>query len=186
MFSLFNYLRRFVLIVLLWSPAIVFALPISVEGQALPSLAPMLDRVLPPVVNIATTGKVAVQQNPFMNDPWFREFFDTPRSQPQERQFNSLGSGVIIDPKNGYVITNNHVIENAEEINVRLHDGRSFEAKLIGTDPEADIAVINLPISDLRGIDIGDSDELRVGDFVVAIGNPFGLGQTVTSGIVSA
>ena len=186
MFSIFNYLRRFVLIALLWSPAIVFALPVSVEGQALPSLAPMLERVLPTVVNIATTGKVAVQRNTFMNDPLFREFFDTPRSQPQERRFNSLGSGVIIDPKNGYVITNNHVIENADEINVRLHDGRSFEAELIGTDPEADIAVIKLPISDLIGIDIGDSDDLRVGDFVVAIGNPFGLGQTVTSGIVSA
>tara|TARA_B100000686_G_scaffold355307_1_gene472400 strand:+ start:16688 stop:17983 length:1296 start_codon:yes stop_codon:yes gene_type:complete len=164
----------------------VLALPVSVEGQALPSLAPMLERVLPSVVNIATTGKVEVQQNPFMNDPLFREFFDTPRSQPRERQFNSLGSGVIIDSKKGYVITNSHVIENADEINVTLRDGRSFEAKLIGADPEADIAVIELPISDLVGIDIGDSDDLRVGDFVVAIGNPFGLGQTVTSGIVSA
>ena len=167
-------------------PSFGGSLPASVGGDSLPSLAPMLERVLPNVVNIATNGKVQVQQNPLMDDPLFREFFDVPRSQPQERRFSSLGSGVIIDGLNGYIVTNNHVIENADEINVRLHDGRSFEAEVIGSDPEADIAVIKLPISDLSGIEIGDSESLRVGDFVVAIGNPFGLGQTVTSGIVSA
>ena len=170
-----------------WLPSFGAALPASVDSQSLPSLAPMLEKVLPTVVNIATTGKVQVQQNPFMNDPLFREFFNIPGDlQPQERRFSSLGSGVIIDGINGYVVTNNHVIENADQINVRLHDGRSFEAKVIGADPEADIAVIKIPTNNLHGIEIGDAEKLRVGDFVVAIGNPFGLGQTVTSGIVSA
>jgi serine protease Do/serine protease DegQ len=171
-----------------WLPiaAATAGLPASVGGESLPSLAPMLERVLPAVVNIATTGRVQVQQNPLSRDPFFQYFFNMPESQPRERQINSLGSGVIIDGTEGYVVTNHHVIENADEINVRLHDGRSFAAEVIGTDPEADIAVIQIPSSDLRGIDIGDSEGLRVGDFVVAIGNPFGLGQTVTSGIVSA
>jgi serine protease Do/serine protease DegQ len=146
----------------------------------------MLERVLPAVVNIATTGRVQVQQNPLSRDPFFQYFFNLPESQPRERQINSLGSGVIIDGTEGYVVTNHHVIENADEINVRLHDGRSFLAEVIGSDPEADIAVIQIPSNDLDGIAIGDSEGLRVGDFVVAIGNPFGLGQTVTSGIVSA
>jgi serine protease Do/serine protease DegQ len=146
----------------------------------------MLEQVLPAVVNIATTGRVQVQQNPLSRDPFFQYFFNTPDLVPQERQISSLGSGVIIDGTEGYVVTNHHVIENADEINVRLHDGRTFEAQVIGVDPEADIAVIQIPSSGLDGIVIGDSENLRVGDFVVAIGNPFGLGQTVTSGIVSA
>ncbi len=161
-------------------------LPASVGAEPLPSLAPMLERVLPAVVNIATTGRVQVQQNPLSRDPFFQYFFNMPQNQPRERQTNSLGSGVIIDGAEGYVVTNYHVIENADEINVRLHDGRSFAAEVIGSDPEADIAVIQIPSNDLYGIAIGDSEGLRVGDFVVAIGNPFGLGQTVTSGIVSA
>jgi serine protease Do/serine protease DegQ len=161
-------------------------LPTSVGGEPLPSLAPMLERVLPAVVNIATTGRVQVQQNPLSRDPFFQYFFNMPESEPRERRTNSLGSGVIIDAAEGYVVTNYHVIENADEINVRLNDGRSFVAKVIGVDPEADIAVIQIPSNDLYGIAIGDSEGLRVGDFVVAIGNPFGLGQTVTSGIVSA
>ena len=161
-------------------------LPVSAGGEPLPSLAPMLERVLPAVVNIATTGRVQVQQNPLSRDPFFQYFFNMPQNQPRERQTNSLGSGVIIDGAEGYVVTNYHVIENADEINVRLHDGRSFVAEVIGSDPEADIAVIQIPSNDLYGIAIGDSESLRVGDFVVAIGNPFGLGQTVTSGIVSA
>ena len=161
-------------------------LPVSAGGEPLPSLAPMLERVLPAVVNIATTGRVQVQQNPLSRDPFFQYFFNMPQNQPRERQTNSLGSGVIIDGAEGYVVTNYHVIENADEINVRLHDGRSFAAEVIGSDPEADIAVIRIPSNDLYGIAIGDSESLRVGDFVVAIGNPFGLGQTVTSGIVSA
>ncbi len=161
-------------------------LPASVGGEPLPSLAPMLERVLPAVVNIATTGRVQTQQHPLSRDPFFQHFFNMPEREPQEREISALGSGVIIDGAEGYVVTNYHVIENADEINVRLHDGRSFAAEVIGTDPEADIAVIQIPSSDVYGIAIGDSESLRVGDFVVAIGNPFGLGQTVTSGIVSA
>ncbi len=162
------------------------SLPATVDGQPLPTLAPMIERVLPSVVNIATTGRIQVQQNPLSRDPLFRDFFNFPDIEPRERRTNSLGSGVIVDGDEGYVVTNNHVIENADQINVRLHDGRVFEAELVGADPEADIAVIRIPAEDLYGIAIGDSEILRVGDFVVAIGNPFGLGQTVTSGIVSA
>jgi serine protease Do/serine protease DegQ len=109
-----------------------------------------------------------------------------PDSQPRQRRTQSLGSGVIIDSESGYVVTNHHVIENADQIRVRLDDGRSFEAKVVGADPEADVAVIQIPAQGLKPINIGDSDSLRVGDFVVAIGNPFGLSQTATSGIVSA
>ena len=161
-------------------------LPASVGGEPLPSLAPMLERVLPAVVNIATKARVQAQENPLSRDPFFQHFFNMPERESREREISALGSGVIIDGAEGYVVTNYHVIENADEINVRLHDGRSFAAEVIGTDPEADIAVIQIPSSDLSGIAIGNSESLRVGDFVVAIGNPFGLGQTVTSGIVSA
>jgi serine protease Do/serine protease DegQ len=109
-----------------------------------------------------------------------------PDSQPRQRRTQSLGSGVIIDSEFGYVVTNHHVIENADQIRVRLDDGRSFDAKVVGVDPEADVAVIQIPAQGLKAINMGDSDLLRVGDFVVAIGNPFGLNQTATSGIVSA
>ncbi len=180
--------KQFVLWIALicWLPVTYGGLPASIDGEPLPSLAPMLEQVLPSVVNIATRGRVQVQQNPFDRDPFFQYFFDAPGRQPRERAINSLGSGVIIDGNEGYVVTNHHVIANADEIRVRLHDGRSFEATLVGTDPEADIAIIQIPSENLRGIAIGSSEDLRVGDFVVAIGNPFGLGQTVTSGIVSA
>jgi len=176
----------YLILAILWLPSLAAGLPASVGGESLPSLAPMLERVLPAVVNIATSGRIQVDQNPLNNDPLFQYFFNMPESQPRERATNSLGSGVIIDAANGYIVTNNHVIENADQINVRLLDGRSFEAELIGTDSETDIAVIKISASDLDSIRIGDSERLRVGDFVVAIGNPFGLGQTVTSGIVSA
>jgi serine protease Do/serine protease DegQ len=147
----------------------------------------MLESVLPSVVNISTEGKVTVRRNPFQADPFFERFFNTlPDSQPRQRRTQSLGSGVIIDARLGYVVTNHHVIENADEIRVRLDDGRSFDAELVGADPEADVAVIRIPAENLKAIEIGDSDALRVGDFVVAIGNPFGLSQTATSGIVSA
>jgi serine protease Do/serine protease DegQ len=126
-----------------------------------------------------------VQQNPLLQDPFFRYFFDVP-NQPQRRETQSLGSGVVVDAQQGYIITNNHVIQHAEEITVTLRDGRSLSAKLVGTDPETDIAVIKVPAERLTAVTAADSDKLRVGDFVVAIGNPFGLGQTVTSGIVSA
>ena len=158
---------------------------IDSQGKELPTLAPMLEKSLPAVVNIATSGKVRIRQNPLMDDPFFRHFFDIPE-QPRERKTESLGSGVIVDAKKGYIMTNNHVIDKADEIDVTLSDGRSFKAKLIGTDPETDIAIIQIKADQLTALSIYNSDNLRVGDFAVAIGNPFGLGQTVTSGIVSA
>ncbi len=161
------------------------ALPVYADGEELPSLAPMLEQVTPAVVNIATEGKVQVRLNPLFSDPFFRRFFNVP-DQPIERKTQSLGSGVIVDAKRGLVLTNNHVIANAVQITVTLSDGRQLEAELIGTDPQTDVAVVKIPAEDLVDIKTADSDELRVGDFVVAIGEPFGLGQTVTSGIVSA
>lgn len=145
----------------------------------------MLEEVTPGVVNISTTGRVRVRENPLFDDPFFRRFFDLPEQQ-RERRTQSLGSGVVVDAKEGLVLTNNHVIDKAEEITVTLRDGRQLKAELVGTDPESDVAVIKVEAKDLSAVPIGDSEELRVGDFVVAIGNPFGLGQTVTSGIVSA
>lgn len=161
------------------------ALPQSVEGQPVPSLAPMLDKVTPAVVNIATEGHVKVQTSPLMSDPFFRRFFNLPNQQRQ-RKTQSLGSGVIVDAKRGLVLTNNHVIANADQITVKLRDGRELQAELVGSDPDTDVAVIRIPPKNLSAIPLADSEQLRVGDFVVAIGNPFGLGQTVTSGIVSA
>ena len=161
------------------------ALPeFTTEGREMPSLAPMLDQVTPAVVNIATEGRITVQQNPLFSDPFFRRFLNLPGTV--QRKTQSLGSGVIVDANRGLVLTNNHVIENAVQITVTLRDGRQLQAELIGSDPETDIAVIRVPPDNLTEITSADSDKLRVGDFVVAIGNPFGLGQTVTSGIVSA
>ena len=154
-------------------------------GNDRPTLAPMLERVTPAVVNIATEGRVKIQQNPLFEDPFFRYFFGVP-NQPLERKTQSLGSGVIVDAGRGLVITNAHVIANAEQIAVKLRDGRKIEAKRIGSDTETDVAVIQIPSERLTALPMADSDQLKVGDFVVAIGNPFGLGQTVTSGIVSA
>ena len=159
-------------------------LPTSVEGQALPTLAPMLERTTPAVVNISTTGKVVVR-DPFFDDPFFRRFFDAPERH-RERRTTGLGSGVILDAKNGYIVTNSHVIAKAENIVVTLEDGEKFTAEVIGKDPGADIAIIKIEAQRLTEIQLGDSDKLRQGDFVVAVGNPFGLGQTVTSGIISA
>lgn len=167
------------------SPIVNAALPTQFDGKELPSLAPMLEEVTPGVVNIATEGKIQMQQNPLFADPFFRRFFDVP-NQPIERKTSSLGSGVIVDEKRGLVLTNNHVIVNAHQITVTLRDGRQLEAEVVGTDPETDVAVIKIPNENLTAVKTTDSDELRVGDFVVAIGNPFGLGQTVTSGIISA
>jgi serine protease Do len=167
------------------APVVSAALPLHVDGKELPSLAPMLENVTPGVVNIATEGKIQMQQNPLFADPFFRRFFDVP-SQPLERKTSSLGSGVIVDAKRGLVLTNNHVIANAHQITVTLRDGRQLEAEVVGTDPATDVAVIKIPSDNLTEVKTTDSDNLRVGDFVVAIGNPFGLGQTVTSGIVSA
>ena len=167
------------------SASVQAVLPVYADGKELPSLAPMLEQVTPAVVNIATEGKVQVRLNPLFSDPFFRRFFNVP-DQPVERKTQSLGSGVIVDAKRGLVVTNNHVIANALQITVTLSDGRQLEAELVGTDPQTDVAVVRIPTEDIVDIKTADSDELRVGDFVVAIGEPFGLGQTVTSGIVSA
>jgi Do/DeqQ family serine protease len=156
--------------------------------QLFPSLAPMLKKINPAVVNISTYSTQTQTLNPLLNDPFFKHFFnipEQPEQQPQKRQ-QSAGSGVIVDAKNGIVMTNNHVIEKSEEIQVSLVDGRSFKAKLVGSDPELDIAILQIDADDLVEVTIADSSKLEVGDFVVAIGNPFGLGQTVTTGIVSA
>ncbi len=175
-----------VLLVFSVTVAIAWArLPSEVNGDSLPSLAPMVEEVTPAVVNIATEGSVQVRQNPLLNDEFFKRFFNIPE-QPRERKTQSLGTGVIIDAKRGLVVTNNHVIANAHQITVKLRDGRKLQAELVGTDPETDVAVIRIPAKNLTAVKLTNSDELRVGDFVVAIGNPFGLGQTVTSGIVSA
>ncbi|NJM11890.1 MAG: DegQ family serine endoprotease [Synechococcaceae cyanobacterium SM1_2_3] len=166
-------------------PASSAALPAAVDGQSLPTLAPMLERATPAVVNIATENRVALRRNPLLDDPFFRHFFNVP-DQPQERRAQSVGSGVVVDARRGYVITNHHVVDGADTITVTLRDGRQLKAKVIGSDPESDVAVIQIPGGNLTALPLADSDGLRVGDFVVAIGNPFGLGQTVTSGIVSA
>lgn len=157
------------------------ALPAEVNGQAMPSLAPMLERVTPAVVNIYTAQRVQVR-NPLADFFGFGGF----PSMPQERVEQSLGSGVIIDAERGLVLTNHHVIEGADEVSVTLADGRTVQAEFEGSDPDTDVAVIRIPAENLSAIPLADSAQLRVGDFVVAVGNPFGLGQTVTSGIVSA
>jgi Do/DeqQ family serine protease len=160
------------------------------DAAPMPSLAPMVKRVSPAVVNIATRGTIKEepgQRNPLLDDPFFRRFFDAPPdSRPRERQFQSAGSGVIVDAKNGYIITNHHVVENASEITITLLDNRSFSAKVIGSDEGADIAVLQVKQPNLIAMALGDSARLEVGDYVVAIGNPFGLQHTVTAGIVSA
>ena len=159
-------------------------LPVAVDGEELPTLAPMIEKVSPSVVNIATTS-IVIERSPLFNDPFFRRFLDIPQRQ-RERKRTGLGSGVVIDAKEGHIITNNHVIESADDIVVTLSDGRKLDAVVIGRDEGADIAVIQVEADNLIEIKIADSEKLRVGDFVVAIGNPFGLAQTVTSGIVSA
>ena len=160
------------------------AVPVA-DAAPMPSLAPMVKRVSPSVVNIATKGTIKEkpgQRNPLMDDPFFRRFFD----EPHERKFQSAGSGVVVDAKNGYIITNHHVVENASEITITLLDNRSFSAKVIGSDEGADIAVLQAKQPNLVAMAMGDSTKLEVGDYVVAIGNPFGLSHTVTAGIVSA
>ncbi len=166
-------------------PALAAA-PIPEVGGAVPSLAPMLSRITPGVVNIAVRGRVK-EQNPLLQDPFFRRFFNLPQNQqPEERETQATGSGVIVDAAQGYVLTNGHVVENATRIEVTTKDNRRLTAKLIGRDADTDIAVLQVPAGNLTALPMGDSDRLQVGDFVLAIGNPFGLGQTVTSGIVSA
>ena len=170
----------------LWSGSTIASLPVSVNGEALPTLAPLVERTRPAVVNIATKGHVNVQTNPLLNDPFFRRFFQGLDNMPQRHETKSLGSGVVIDADKGFIVTNHHVVEGADEIQITMHDGKQFEATVVGSDPEADVALLKVKAKNLTDIPMADSDKLRVGDFVVAIGNPFGLGQTVTSGIISA
>lgn len=152
---------------------------------AVPSLSPLVEKITPAVVNIAVKSKVPVEQNPLLQDPFFRKFFNLPEV-PKARPQLSAGSGVIVDAENGYVITNHHVVKNADDITVTLKDRRKVKAELVGSDAGTDIALLKIEADDIHAVKLGDSDKLKVGDFVVAVGNPFGLGQTVTTGIVSA
>jgi serine protease Do/serine protease DegQ len=167
-------------------PVVAASAGLAATGaEALPSLSPMLERVSPGVVNISVRGRVAIAENPLFQDPFFRRFFDFPEL-PRERETQSVGSGVIIDADEGYVVTNHHVIANAEEIEIVLADRRRLDAEVLGSDPEADVAVLKVEPDGLTQVSFGDSDALKIGDFVIAIGNPFGIGQTATLGIVSA
>jgi len=161
-------------------------LPFSVNGQQMPSLAPMLEKVTPGVVLISVTG-THVEKSKVPDA--FKFFFGNPnqnQNQSREREFRGLGSGVIIDADKGYIVTNNHVINEADEIQITLKDGRQIKAKKIGSDASSDIALLQIAAENLVEVKLADSDNIRVGDFTVAIGSPFGLGQTVTSGIISA
>lgn len=167
----------------------VAGLPVAVaDGQPLPSLAPMLKGVSPAVVNIATYTTVRQYVNPLLNDPFFRQFFRVPPQAQQGRpvrRTQSAGSGVIVDAANGYILTNAHVVGRASEIEVGLDDGRTLAAELVGMDRHVDLAVLRVKADALAQIRVGRSEHLQVGDFVVAIGNPFGLNHSVSSGIVS-
>ena len=156
----------------------------EVAGSPITSVAGVVRRITPGVVGISVRGEVR-EVNPLAQDPLFRQFFDL-HDQPIERETEAVGSGVIVDAGRGYVLTNSHVVDNANRIEVTTKDNRRFTAKLIGRDTATDVAVLQIPAENLTAVPIGDSDHLQVGDFVLAIGNPFGLGQTVTSGIVSA
>jgi Do/DeqQ family serine protease len=167
-------------------PAFAAAPIPEIGGAAVPSLAPMLARITPGVVGVSVRGRVR-EENPLLQDPFFRRFFNLPqRQQQEERETQATGSGVIVDAAQGYVLTNGHVVENATRIEITTKENRRFTARLIGKDSDTDIALLQIPAQNLTALPIGDSDRLQVGDFVLAIGNPFGLGQTVTSGIVSA
>jgi serine protease Do/serine protease DegQ len=159
-------------------------LPFADSKNGVPTLAPLLQGVTPAVVNISVQSRSAIEDNPLFRDPFFRRFFNIPDQAVQQER--SAGSGVIVDAASGYVVTNYHVIKDAQQVTVTLKDMRQFVAKLVGSDPGTDIALLKIEAKNLQALRLGDSDLLNVGDFVVAIGNPFGLGQTVTSGIVSA
>ena len=182
----------FVLFLFSLSTTVSAALPnTDTQGKPFPSLAPMLKTVNAGVVNISTFSTRQAAVNPLLNDPFFRHFFNIPEDQepqqqkPQKRQ-QSAGSGVIIDAEKGIVMTNYHVIKDSDEVHVSLLDGRSYQAKVMGSDPDLDIAILEIEAKQLTQVAINESRILEVGDYVVAIGNPFGLGQTVTTGIVSA
>src|SRR3954468_946658 len=160
---------------------------IAPEGAAPASLAPIVDRVTPAVVSVAVKSRAnaEVAQNPLMQDPLLRRFFGAPEQAPPLERM-AVGSGVIGDADKGYVVTNFHVVNNATDISVPLRDRRTITAKVIGKDQDTDLALLQIDAKNLAALPVGDSTQLRVGDYVVAVGNPFGLGQTVTAGIVSA
>ena len=167
-----------------FAPPAAAAQPLpEIAGKGLPTLAPLIAQVTPAVVNISIKSRSPAEDNPLLRDPFFRRFFNVPDRPPQEM---AAGSGVIVDARQGLVITNHHVIKNAAQVIVTLKDRRQLPATIVGADPATDIAVLKIDAPNLTAMKLGDSDQLNVGDFVVAIGNPFGLGQTVTSGIVSA
>jgi serine protease Do/serine protease DegQ len=164
------------------------AIPAAIGGARVPSLAPMIRKVSPAVVTIATRGVMPDSDDgdPLRDDPFYNRFFHgLPEQAPDEQPFAAAGSGVIVDARHGYILTNAHVVEHATTITVTLQDGRNLKAKVVGTDPPSDIAVVQIAARGLEQIRFGDSARLSVGDFVVAIGNPFGLPHSVTSGIVS-
>jgi len=170
------------------TPGIEF--PYRKAGRGYPSLAPLLKDITPAVVNVSVVSHVALDDHPFLSDPDFRRFlerFDLPLPDPSEEQeLTSVGSGLIVDAGAGLVLTNAHLLEAANAITVTLKNRRNYKARLLGTDPDTDIAVLRIPPVQAPAVRFGNSADLEVGDFVIAIGNPFGLGQTVTSGIVSA
>lgn len=155
--------------------------PVKVNGKSLPSLAPMLKKVTPSVVNITTEGTQKINES-LLNDPFYKRFIGNKR----ERPVDGTGSGIIVNGKMGYILTNYHVIEDATRINITLHDGRQYEGNIIGIDPRSDMAILQIDAKKLKSIKFGNSNSLRVGDFVAAIGNPYGIGQSVSSGIISA
>ncbi len=170
-----------------FSAGAIAALPGEINGKEVPSLAPLVDKTAPAVVNIRTRSTVSAPMNPLMQDPFFRRFFGMPEGQQRQRESTSVGSGVIVDAEKGHILTNHHVVKGADEIEIGLQDDRVLKATIIGSDEGTDIAVLQVEDpEDLTQMRLGNSEELRVGDFVLAIGNPFGLRHTVTSGIVSA
>ena len=183
---------------MLASPAALSAgFSIDLERGGIPTLAPILNKTANGVVNIAVSSTVRQQQNPLFQDPLFRQFFEGMfggRMDPAQqgggqgasRTVQAAGSGVIVDARRGYILTNHHVVNGADTITVTLADHRQFPARLIGTDSETDIAVLQIEATDLTAVALDDDNTFKVGDFVIAVGNPFGLGQTVTSGIISA
>src|SRR3990167_421159 len=172
------------LVLLTVLPATPAAPPTDNARQGLPTLAPLVNEVTPAVVNISVVTRSPLEDNPLFRDPYFRRFFNLP-DRPQRRE-QAAGSGVIVDAARGYVLTNHHVIKDAEQVIVTLKDRRQLQAKLVGADPGTDIAVLQIEAKNLTALRLGDSDVMQIGDYVIAIGNPFGIGQTVTSGIVSA
>lgn len=182
--NIFSKFSRMTAIAAALLPAMAAAQVPAADARGLPTLAPVVNLVTPAVVNISVITPAPMEDNPLFRDPFFRRFFNLP-DRPQRKE-QAAGSGVIVDAARGFILTNNHVIKDAQQVIVTLKDRRQLPAKLVGTDPGTDIAVLQIDARNLSALRIGDSDALQVGDYVLAIGNPFGIGQTVTSGIVSA